>query len=128
MRSTFLKLRTVQKPRSFVLFGGDGGFECSHQCCWINSLVSHFSSLRTVSVDGYKRKIPEVLHKMRSFLLAVDAWNSMGDWLFSTQPDPSELLKVKQALNAGTFSECKDVSCVATLFKQFFSELPEPSS
>jgi len=75
-------------------------------------------------VDDNGVRIPQVLVTLRDYLYSHNGFLQEG--VFRVQGDEKELQAVKSQLSKGTFTECKDVNCIASLIKLWFRELPSP--
>jgi hypothetical protein len=67
--------------------------------------------------------IPKILLEMENVLIQMGGLDQTG--IFRLAPDEYDSDMVKNELNAGTFTKCKDVNCIANLIKVWFRELPK---
>jgi hypothetical protein len=66
-------------------------------------------------VPGYPKKLPSVLQMLKELLVANAGLHAEG--IFRLAPDKDKCADVKQAINDGTFTGCKDVHIIANLIK-----------
>eukprot|EP00026_Physarum_polycephalum_P007830 Phypoly_transcript_07898.p1 GENE.Phypoly_transcript_07898~~Phypoly_transcript_07898.p1 ORF type:complete len:379 (+),score=41.02 Phypoly_transcript_07898:156-1292(+) len=120
-----LRVRTTTKLRKVVTIELEGG--CKY---FMVVSVDSEKSVFGVGVDelecveDHGVRVPQVLVTLRDYLYAHNGLQQEG--VFRVQGDEKELQLVKNQLNKGTFTECKDVNCIASLIKLWFRELPSP--
>jgi len=120
-----LRVRTTTKLRKVITIEAEGG--CKYfVVISIDSEKSVFGvGMNEIEcVDDNGLQVPAVLVTLRNYLYAHDGLK--GEGVFRVQGDEKELQRVKNQLNKGTFEECADVNCIASLIKLWYRELPEP--
>lgn len=60
-------------------------------------------------------QVPAVLVTLRNYLYDHSGLRHEG--VFRVQGDEKELQRIKNQLNKGTFTDCVDVNCIASLIK-----------